>query len=336
MNKAAYKDMWVHVEHDGKTVSPVSFELCCEARRLCDSSGDALAAVVAGKLAEPELEKLRDCGIDKLILVSGKGYDRYSTEAYSNLYVELCKKYRPSAVFVGATVNGRDFAPHFAARLETGCTSDATVLVYNEETGDIEFIEPAAGGRIMAVITIPSMRPQVGTIRPGTFKYAPSGRRERVEVIREEFSAPPQDIRTRLLAFAADEHDPELDISSAERVICVGDGLKDESLPKYRRLAKLLGAKLGGTRPVIDRELLPYRLQIGQSGVMVKPKLYICFGVSGAVNHVTGVDAELFIAVNKDAGAPIFNYCDYGVVGDMDEFCDAMLAALEGTEPDTH
>lgn len=152
MNKAAYKDMWVHVEHDGKTVSPVSFELCCEARRLCDSSGDALAAVVAGELAEPELEKLRGCGIDKLILVSGKGYDRYSTEAYSNLYVELCKKYRPSAVFVGATVNGRDFAPHFAARLETGCTSDATVLVYNEETGDIEFIEPAAGGRIMAVI----------------------------------------------------------------------------------------------------------------------------------------------------------------------------------------
>lgn len=91
-------------------------------------------------------------------------------------------------------MNCRDFAPHFAARLETGCTSDATVLVYNEETGDIEFIEPAAGGRIMAVITIPSMRPQVGTIRPGTFKYAPSGRRERVEVIREEFSAPPQDI----------------------------------------------------------------------------------------------------------------------------------------------
>lgn len=336
MNNAAYKDMWVHVEHDGKTIAPVSLELCCAARRLCDSSGDALAAVVPGQLGEAELEKLRGCGVDKLILVSGRGYDRYSTEAYSNLYVELCRKYRPSAVLVGATVNGRDFAPHFAARLETGCTSDATQLVYNAQTQDIEFIEPAAGGRIMAVITIPGMRPQVGTIRPGTFRYAPCGSREQVELIREEISTPPEDIRTRLLAFKADESDPELDIASAERVVCVGDGLREESLPKYRQLARLLGAKLGGTRPVIDRELLPGKLQIGQSGVMVKPRLYLCFGVSGAVNHVMGVDAELFIAVNRDASAPIFNYCDYGIVGDMDEVCDAMLAALAGAgaQPD--
>ena len=105
--------------------------------------------------------------------------------------------------------------------------------------------------------------------------------------------------------------------------------MKDESLDKYRELAKLLGGKLAGTRPVVDRELLPYKLQVGQSGVMVKPKLYIGFGVSGAVNHVTGVDAELFIAVNKDANAPIFNYCDYGIVGDMDEVCDEMIRQLK-------
>ena len=328
MDKAAYKDMWVHVEHDGKSIMPVSLELCCAARGLCDRSGDALAAVVAGELEASELEKLLDCGVDKLIRVTGLGYERYSTQAYSNLYVELCKKYRPSAVLVGATVNVRDFAPHFAARLETGCTSDATELVYNAETGDIEFIEPAAGGKIMAVITIPSLRPQVGTIRPGTFKYAPGGRREFVDIINEEISTPPEDIRTKLLSYVADENDPDMDISSAEKIVCVGDGVKDESMPKYRELAGLLGAKMGGTRPVIDRELLPYKLQIGQSGVMVKPRLYICFGVSGAVNHVTGVDAELFIAVNRDASAPIFNYCDYGIVGDMDEVCDAMLAAI--------
>lgn len=107
----------------------------------------------------------------------------------------------------------------------------------------------------------------------------------------------------------------------------IGD--KVESLPKYKELAKLLGGKLAGTRPVCDRELLPVKLQVGQSGVMIKPKLYIGFGVSGAVNHVTGVDAEKFIAVNKDASAPIFNYCDYGIVGDMDEVCDAMIAMLK-------
>ncbi len=288
MDKSNYKNMWVHVEHDGEKIHPVTLELCCEIRKLCDQSGDRLIAVSAGELPESELDKLRDCGADGVIIATGKGYARYSTEAYSDLYVQLVDKYKPSAVFIGATVNGRDFAPHFAACLETGCTSDATELIYNPETKDIEFVEPAAGGKIMAVITIPVLRPQVGTIRPGTFKTAPSGKREIFEIIRESIGFDEEKIRT-----------------------------------------KLLGGKLAGTRPVVDRELLPNKLQVGQSGVMVKPKLYIGFGVSGAVNHVTGVDAELFIAVNKDANAPIFNYCDYGVVGDMDEVCDHMIEMLK-------
>ncbi|MBQ9687134.1 MAG: electron transfer flavoprotein subunit alpha/FixB family protein [Oscillospiraceae bacterium] len=329
MDKSNYRDMWVHVEHDGKAVHPVSLELLCEIRKLCDQSGDALVAVVPGDVTESEQEKLLACGADKLILVSGTGYERYNTEAYSNLYTVLSRKYRPSAVFVGATVNGRDFAPHFAANLETGCTSDATELIYNPETKDIEFVEPAAGGKIMAVITIPVLRPQVGTIRPGTFKCVPTGKKEHVEIIREEVSFDPAAIRTRLLGYVANEFDPELDIANCETIVCVGSPVKEESLPKYRELAALLGGKLACTRPVVDRELLPYKLQVGQSGVMVKPKLYIGFGVSGAVNHVTGVDAEKFIAVNKDPAAPIFNYCDYGIVGDMDEVCDAMLAALK-------
>ena len=119
MEKSDYKNMWVHVEHNGQSVSPVSLELCCEIRKLCDQSGDALTAVVPGALPETELQKLEECGVDQMILVSGTGYDRYNTEAFSNLYTVLCKKYHPSAVFIGATVNGRDFAPHFAAKLET-------------------------------------------------------------------------------------------------------------------------------------------------------------------------------------------------------------------------
>lgn len=329
MDKNEYKDMWVHVEHEDGEIASVSLELCCEVRKLCDKSGDKLVAVVAGELPESEYDKLKTCGVDKLILVSGTGYERYNTEAYSNLYVQLCKKYKPSAVFVGATVNGRDFAPHFAACLETGCTSDATELIYNDETHDIEFVEPAAGGKIMAVITIPVLRPQVGTIRPGTFKYIPQGAKANFEIIKEKIDFDVSAIRTHLLSYKADEFDPELDITSCETIVCVGAGLKDESLDKYRELASLLGGKLACTRPVVDRELLPYKLQVGQSGVMIKPKLYIGFGVSGAVNHVTGVDAEKFIAVNKDPSAPIFSYCDYGIVGDMDEVCDAMLTALK-------
>ncbi len=328
MDKSNFKNMWVYIEHDGKTVSDVSLELCCEIKKLCDQSGDKLIAVMAGELPQLEMDKIADCGIDGVIKVAGTGYERYNTEAYTNLFTVLCKKYNPSAVFVGATVNGRDFAPRFAARLETGCTSDATELIYNHETKDIEFVEPAAGGKIMAVITIPVLRPQVGTLRPGTFKHIPSGRKENIEVIEEHIDFDVKDICTKLIEYKADEFDPELDIASCETIVCVGSAVKEESLPKYKELAKLLGGKLACTRPVVDRELLPYKLQVGQSGVMIKPKLYIGFGVSGAVNHVTGIDAEKFVAVNTDATAPIFNYCDYGIVGDMDEVCDMMLAEL--------
>lgn len=328
MDKRDYKNMWVHIEHSDGKIHPAVFELCCEVRKLCDQSGDKLIGVAAGNVCNGELEKLRECGLDGVIAVSGTGYERYSTEAYSNLYVELSGKYRPSAVFVAATANGRDFAPHFAACIETGCTSDATELIYNPETTDIEFVEPAAGGKIMAVITIPVLRPQVGTIRPGTFKAVPTGKREGFELVEEHIDFAPEKIRTRLIEYKENEFDPELDIASSDVIICVGNGVKDESLGKYRELAKLLGGKLAATRPVCDRELLPVKLQVGQSGVMIKPKLYIGFGISGAVNHVTGVDAGKLIAVNTDPKAPIFNYCDYGIVADMDSVCDEMIRQL--------
>ena len=328
MAKSEYKDMWVYIELNNGTVHPVGLELCCEVRKLCDQSGERLVAVVAGDIGDGELDKVKSCGVDGIILVSGTGYERYNTEAYTNLFTVLCGKYRPSAVFVGGTTNGRDFAPRFAARLETGCTSDATELIYNPETKDIEFVEPAAGGKIMAVITIPELRPQVGTIRPGTFKHAPAGRKAQIEVIEEEINFPEENIRSKQLGFAADAFDPELDIAGCEVIVCVGAAVKDESLPKYRELAQLLGGRIACTRPVVDRELLPYKLQVGQSGVMIKPKLYIGFGISGAVNHVTGVDAGTFVAVNTDPDAPIFNYCDYGIVADMDEVCDALISLL--------
>lgn len=181
----------------------------------------------------------------------------------------------------------------------------------------------------MAVITIPEKRPQVGTIRPGTFKLKPSGPRPVIETLNETIDYDISQIKSKLLSYIPDEFDPELDISNCDTIICVGSALKDESLPMYRELAEMLGGKLACTRPVVDRELLPYKLQVGQSGVMIKPKLYIGFGISGAVNHMTGVDAETMVAVNTDPSAPIFNYCDYGIVADMDETCSAMIEALK-------
>ena len=169
MNKTDYKDMWVFIERDGDSVLPVSLELCSETRRLCDASGEKLVAVIVGSISDGELQRVLDCGVDKVIHVTGTGYDYFNNDAYTNLFTVLCRKYRPTAVMVGGTINGRDFAPRFAARLGTGCTSDATELVWDPGTTDIEFVEPAVGGKMMAVITVPVARPQVVTIRPGTF-----------------------------------------------------------------------------------------------------------------------------------------------------------------------
>ncbi|MGX8692574.1 MAG: electron transfer flavoprotein subunit alpha/FixB family protein [Clostridia bacterium] len=329
MKKSDYKNMWAYIEHDGKTAAPVGLELCCELRKLCDRTGDKLFAVILDELPETEIDKVKNCGVDGIIRVRGTGYAYFNTDAWANAFTVLSRKYNPSAIFVGGTINGRDFAPRFAVQLETGCTSDAMELDWDPQTGDIQFIEPAVGGKIMAVITVPELRPQVGTIRPGTFKYAPTGARESIERIEERIDFDPARIRCRHLDFIPDENDPELDIANADCIVCVGNGLKDsEHLERYRTLAKLLGGKIGCTRPLYDRGILPYKLQIGQSGVMVKTKLYISFGVSGAVNHTAGVDAEVFVAVDKNPEAQIFNYCDYGIVGDMDEVCDEMIAQL--------
>ena len=331
MDKHSYRDMWVYVEHDGNRVQPVSLELCCEIRKLADAAGEKLWAVIVGELAETEQARIMDCGVDQLLIVRGEGWTPFSVDAYTQLFTELCREYRPSAVFVGGTIQGRDFAPRFACRFPTGCTSDATELVYDPKTGDIEFIEPAVGGKMMAVITVPVMRPQVGTIRPGTFRYDPTGRR-RGETWYEERSFPLERIRTAILDFTPDQADDSMNLTDAEVIVCVGNAVKAEAIPRYRRLAERFGGKLACTRPVFDRGLLPFKLVIGQSGAVVKPKLLFSFGVSGAVNHVTGFsDAGCIVAVNKDPDAAIFHYCDYGIVGDMDEICDLLLQHFPGS-----
>lgn len=301
MNKTDYKDMWVFIERDGDSVLPVSLELCSETRKLCDASGEKLVAVIVGSISDGELQRVLDCGVDKVIHVTGTGYDYFNNDAYTNLFTVLCRKYRPTAVMVGGTINGRDFAPRFAARLGTGCTSDATELVWDPKTTDIEFVEPAVGGKMMAVITVPVARPQVGTIRPGTFKCVPCGARAH-EVIEEHIDFPVADIRTEILDFRADDLDESLNIADADVIVCIGNAIKGaDALPRYRRLAERLGGKLACTRPVFDRGVLPFKLVIGQSGTVVKPKLLLSFGVSGAVNHVTGFsDADVVVAVNTD------------------------------------
>ena len=171
----------------------------------------------------------------------------------------------------------------------------------------------------------------MGTIRPGTLRYEPTGARGSAETINETIVTPKESIVSRLVSFRPNDDDPSLNIADSDVIVCVGNGLKSaEDLPKYRRLAELLGGKLGCTRPLVDRELLPYRLQIGQSGVTVQPKLYIACGISGAIQHSAGMDKSgTIIAINTDPDAAIFDIADYGVTEDLRTFLPALISELE-------
>ena len=186
---------------------------------------------------------------------------------------------------------------------------------------------------MMAVITVPVARPQVGTIRPGTFKCVPCGARAH-EVTEEHIDFPVADIRTEILDFRADDLDESLNIADADVIVCVGNAIKGaDALPRYRRLAERLGGKVACTRPVFDRGVLPFKLVIGQSGAVVKPKLLLSFGVSGAVNHVTGFsDADVVVAVNTDPEAAIFNYCTYGIVGDLYKVVPELIKEIKAAK----
>ncbi len=320
------EEIWVYIEITECKISPVSLELCCEARKLCDECGRMLTVVLTEPLSDENTAILENCGVDKIMAVKSD-CSVNTAEVLSAALLKLCEESVPYALLFGATDLGINTAPYFAAEIETGCTSDAVEIVYDSDNDILEFIEPAAGGKIMAVITIPQHRPQVATIRKGTFEYRPTGKRE-CSIFQMDVVIPAEAVKTEVIKIKkaiADER-----IAEAEKIICLGNGLKSRSvLKKYEYLAELLGAEIACTRPLVDRGVFDHSRQIGQSGISVRPKLYICFGVSGALNHIMGIHGECTIAVNDDSTAPIFSFCDYGFVGDMDETCQQMIDIIE-------
>ncbi len=325
IDKAAYKDVWVYIEHADGQARNVGFELLGEGRKLADSMGQKLAGVIVGDKVEQLVKEVFANGADKVYLVEGKEFAKYTTDAYTAVFTDLITDYKPSVILMGATINGRDLGPRVACRVGTGLTADCTDLGIDEQTGLVAWTRPAFGGNIMATILCPEHRPQMGTVRPNVFKRPQPVFGRTGEVIRVSSTVKPEAIRTKVIE-AVQVCTGSCNLEESEIIVSGGRGMgKPENFVLIEELAAVLGGAVGASRAVIDAGWKPHPHQVGQTGKTVGPKVYIACGISGAIQHVAGMSSsDTIIAINKDADAPIFKVADYGIVGDVMEVLPAL------------
>ena len=324
------KNLWVIVEtkEDGSAVN-VGLELLNPGRKMADTLGGNLVAVIIGEEVSKAKEEVKDHGVDGIITCEGEVYKEYNTDVYAHAVEKLVEKYSPNTILIGATNQGRDLGPRVSARLHTGLTADCTELGVDAETGNVQWTRPAFGGNLMAQILCPDSRPQMGTVRPGVFSKEALGRKDNIEEIEENIEYTGE-IRTKILNFIPRDEGEDVDLAGAEFIVSGGRGLGEaDNFKLIEDLAEALGGTVGSSRAAVDAGWISHSHQVGQSGKTVGPKVYVAVGISGAIQHLAGINAsDTIVAINKDPDAPIFDVADYGIVGDLFEIVPAITEKL--------
>jgi electron transfer flavoprotein alpha subunit len=325
---AGGREVWVVAELMEGRLRRVSCELLGKGIELARKLDAQLAAVVVGAYAGAHAKALAVSGADRVYVAENAGLARYSTAAYASLLTDAITKYKPIVVLLPSTSNGRDLAPRVAARLGVGLTADCVDLDISE-SGSLVQHKPAFGGNIVALIYSRTL-PQIATVKPGMLQAVRPNESRTAEVI--QLALPePVDKRTRLIAVRKEVPLEVAELDEAERVVCVGSGIgAPESLAAVGALAKALNAQVGGTRRVVDQGWLPRHQQIGLTGKVISPRLYIGIGVRGALNHTIGIQQTgTIVAINNDPDAEIFDTADFGILGDWSEVVQALIAELK-------
>lgn len=328
MNIADYNGVWVFAEQREGHLEKVSLELLGEGRKIADKLGVKLTALLLGSGIKDLGKGLRNHGADEVLVVDNKELEHYTTDGYNKVICDLVNKRKPGILFIGATFIGRDLGPRVAARLETGLTADCTSLDVDITDGNLLATRPAFGGNLMATIVCPDHRPQMATVRPGVFEKLEEEEKEGgVEEISVNLSS--EDIRTKVLEIVK-ENKEIVDISEANFIVAGGRGMgSQENFKLLYELAEALGGVVAASRAAVDKGWLDKAYQVGQTGKTVRPNIYIACGISGAIQHVAGMqDSDLIIAVNKDESAPIMKIADYGIVGDIVKVIPQMIAEV--------
>lgn len=329
INLNDYNGVWVIGEQREGKINPVTIELIGEGRKLADQLGKELAVVIAGYEVEKEVEDLLHYSVDKAYYINDPLLKDFTTDGYAISIAGLIEEKKPEVVLVGATSIGRDIAPRIAGKVGTGLTADCTKLEIDSTDNKLLQTRPAFGGNLMATIVCPKNRPQMSTVRPGVMSKAVRTESESgvLEVVTPKLTE--KMIRTRLVEMLPQEK-KSINLTDARIIVSAGRGLKRaEGFELIKELADKLGAEIGASRAAVDSGWIEHSHQVGQTGTTVRPELYIACGISGAIQHLAGMsDSKYIVAINKDSKAPIFDICDYGIVGDLYEILPEMIESL--------
>ena len=310
-------EVWVFAEQQEGQIKGIAYELVAGGRKLADALKTQLGAVCFGHQVEG-IERLIASGADKVYLIDDTALANPEEDLYTKELVDLVRQYKPDILLAPATPLGRSFIPRVAAILETGLTASCTGLEIDLESKLLLQTRPTYGGNVMTTIVCPEKRPQMATIRPHAFKRGAPDASRHGEIIRVDFDKESVTSRTKLLHLLKDLTE-KVKLEESDIIVCGGRGLGEaKNFQVVAELAKVLDAALGSSRPPVDDGWIPYSHQVGQTGKTVCPKLYIACGISGAPQHLAGMQtSEIIIAINQDPKAPIFEVATYGIVGDL-------------------
>jgi len=329
VNVDEYRGIWVFAEQREGELMEVALELVGQASRMAKEIDTEVSAVLLGNNVEGLCEELIQYGADKVILVDRPELQHYTTDAYTKVIDQLINEFKPEIMMIGATNIGRDLGPRISARVHTGLTADCTKLDIDKENRRILQTRPAFGGNLMATIICPNHRPQMSTVRPGVMEKEEKDTSRTGEIIKPEVELSESDIKAKVLEVVK-EAKGQVDIAAANIIVSGGRGMGEEGFEMLEKLAEKLGGEVGSSRAAVDAGWIEHSHQVGQTGTTVRPTLYIACGISGAIQHLAGMqDSDLIVAINTDPDAPIFKIADYGIVGDVYDVVPELIEALD-------
>jgi electron transfer flavoprotein alpha subunit/Pyruvate/2-oxoacid:ferredoxin oxidoreductase delta subunit len=326
---SAYQGVWIFAEQREGQLMPVVIELLGEGKKLAGAIGSELCAMLCGSNVAALADALIAYGADKVYFADAPELKTYHTDAYTKVITQAIERYKPEIFLLGATHIGRDLGPCLAVRSCTGLTADCTKLEIDPEDKTFKQTRPAFGGNLMATIVCPNHRPQMSTVRPGVMDKAVYDTSRKGEVIELTVSFKKGDIRTKVVEVVKTLKET-VSLTDAEIIVSGGMGIgKPEGFKLLKELADQLGGVIASSRACVDAGWINHSYQVGQTGTTVKPKIYFACGISGAIQHLAGMqNSDYIVAINKNESAPIFEVADYGIVGDLYQVIPALIQEL--------
>ena len=341
MNLEEYKGVFVFAQQVDNVVSGIALELIGKGKDLAKDLNTEVTAVLVGYQVKDLADELAAYGADRVIVVDDPELKEYRTEPYAHALASVINEYKPEIMLVGATAIGRDLGPRVSARIHTGLTADCTQLEIGDfpinpipgkeqKHNQLLMTRPAFGGNTIATIACPEFRPQMATVRPGVMQKLPKQEGVKANVVEFNPGFTPDNKYVEILEIVKSVAET-VDIMDAKILVSGGRGVgSKENFKLLEELAEVIGGTVSCSRACVDNGWLPKDLQVGQTGKTVRPNVYFAIGISGAIQHVAGMEeSDIIIAINKDETAPIFDVADYGIVGDLNKIVPALTAQLK-------